>query len=229
MTELFKLDSVSVSFGPIAALTACSLRIQAGDRLALVGANGSGKSTLLRCLHGLIQPPKGRIDRDANARQAMLFQRPYLLRASVQNNIALGLWLGGMPWRQARADALQALARVGLAELAPRNAKALSGGQQQRVALARAWALKPQVLLLDEPTSSLDPTAKREVERLMAEFSDAGMTLIFSSHNLGQVKRLASRVIYLEHGRLVADLPTAAFFGGPLPPAAAHFLKGELV
>ena len=229
MTPLFKLDSVSVSFGPIAALTDCSLRIQAGDRLALVGANGSGKSTLLRCLHGLIQPPKGRIDRDANARQAMLFQRPYLLRASVQNNIALGLWLGGMPWRQARADALQALARVGLAELAPRNAKALSGGQQQRVALARAWALKPQVLLLDEPTSSLDPTAKREVERLMAEFSDAGMTLIFSSHNLGQVKRLASRVIYLEHGRLVADLPTAAFFGGPLPPAAAHFLKGELV
>ena len=228
MTPLFKLDSVSVSFGPIAALTACSLRIQAGDRLALVGANGSGKSTLLRCLHGLIQPLQGHIERDANARQAMLFQRPYLLRASVQNNIALGLWLKGVPWRQARADALQALARVGLAELAPRNAKALSGGQQQRVALARAWALKPQVLLLDEPTSSLDPTAKREVERLMAEFSSAGMTLIFSSHNLGQVKRLASRVIYLEHGRLIADLPTAAFFGGPLPPAAAHFLKGEL-
>ena len=229
MTQLFKLDSVSVSFGPIAALTACSLRIQAGDRLALVGANGSGKSTLLRCLHGLIQPLQGHIEQDANARQAMLFQRPYLLRASVQNNIALGLWLKGVSWRQARADALQALARVGLAELAPRNAKALSGGQQQRVALARAWALKPQVLLLDEPTSSLDPTAKREVERLMAEFSDAGMTLIFSSHNLGQVKRLASRVIYLEHGRLIADLPTAAFFGGPLPPAAAHFLKGELV
>ena len=228
MTPLFKLDSVSVSFGPIAALTDCSLRIQAGDRLALVGANGSGKSTLLRCLHGLIQPLQGHIERDANARQAMLFQRPYLLRASVQNNIALGLWLKGVPWRQARADALQALARVGLAELAPRNAKALSGGQQQRVALARAWALKPQVLLLDEPTSSLDPTAKREVERLMAEFSSAGMTLIFSSHNLGQVKRLASRVIYLEHGRLIADLPTAAFFGGPLPPAAAHFLKGEL-
>lgn len=228
MMQLFKLDSVSVSFGPIAALTDCSLRIQAGDRLALVGANGSGKSTLLRCLHGLIQPLQGHIERDANARQAMLFQRPYLLRASVQNNIALGLWLKGVPWRQARADALQALARVGLAELAPRNAKALSGGQQQRVALARAWALKPQVLLLDEPTSSLDPTAKREVERLMAEFSDAGMTLIFSSHNLGQVKRLASRVIYLEHGRLIADLPTAEFFGGPLPPAAAHFLKGEL-
>jgi len=229
MTPLFQLDSVSVSFGQIPALTDCSLAVQAGDRLALVGANGSGKSTLLRTLHGLVRPLKGEVHRDRHARQAMLFQRPHLLRASVQNNVALGLWLRGVPWRQAQADALQALARVGLADLAPRNARALSGGQQQRVALARAWALKPQVLLLDEPTSSLDPTAKREVERLMAEFSDAGMTLIFSSHNLGQVKRLASRVIYLEHGRLIADLPTAAFFGGPLPPAAAHFLKGELV
>jgi tungstate transport system ATP-binding protein len=229
MTPLFKLDAVSVSFGPIAALTGCSLRVQQGDRLALVGANGSGKSTLLRTLHGLVRPVKGEIEHDRSARQAMLFQRPHLLRTSVLNNVALGLWLKGVPWRQAKADALQALARVGLADLAPRNARALSGGQQQRVALARAWALKPQVLLLDEPTSSLDPTAKREVERLMAEFSDAGMTLIFSSHNLGQVKRLASRVIYLEHGRLMADLPTAAFFGGPLPPAAAHFLKGEMV
>jgi tungstate transport system ATP-binding protein len=228
MTPLFKFDAVSVSFGPIAALTGCSLQVQPGDRLALVGANGSGKSTLLRTLHGLVQPVQGQVRHDRSARQAMLFQRPHLLRASVQNNVALGLWLRGVPWRQARFDALRALARVGLAELAPRNAKALSGGQQQRVALARAWALKPQVLLLDEPTSSLDPTAKREVERLMAEFSDAGMTLIFSSHNLGQVKRLASRVIYLEHGRLIADLPTAVFFGGPLPAAAAHFLKGEL-
>jgi tungstate transport system ATP-binding protein len=229
MTPRFKLDSVSVSFGPIAALIDCSLQVHPGERLALVGANGSGKSTLLRTLHGLVRPLEGQVQHDRSARQAMLFQRPYLLRASVQNNVALGLWLRGVPWRQARSDALQALARVGLAELAPRNAKALSGGQQQRVALARAWALKPQVLLLDEPTSSLDPTAKREVERLMTEFSDAGMTLIFSSHNLGQVKRLASRVIYLEHGRLIADLSNQAFFQGQLPMAAAQFLKGEMV
>jgi tungstate transport system ATP-binding protein len=170
----------------------------------------------------------GSFKRHADVRTAMLFQRPYLLRASVRSNVALGLWLNGTPWQQARAQALQALERVGLADLAGRNARALSGGQQQRVALARAWALKPQVLLLDEPTSSLDPTAKREVERLMAEFSEAGMTLIFSSHNLGQVKRLASRVIYLEHGHLLADLPTEAFFNGPLPLAAETFLKGEL-
>jgi len=229
MTQLFNLHSVSVRFGPVNALTACTLRIQAGERLALVGSNGSGKSTMLRTLHGLIRPVSGSCQQDAQARQAMLFQRPYMLRASVLHNVALGLWLGGLPWKQAGEQALQALERVGLADLARRNAKALSGGQQQRVALARAWACKPQVLLLDEPTASLDPTAKREVERLMAEFSEAGMTLIFSSHNLGQVKRLASRVIYLEQGQLVADLPTEAFFHGPLPPAAASFLRGELV
>ena len=228
MTPLFDLQAVSVQFGPVSALTACTLRVKAGERLALVGANGSGKSTLLRTLHGLIRPASGGFQHDAQARQAMLFQRPYMLRASVLNNVALGLWLGGVPWKLAKPQALRALERVGLADLAGRNAKALSGGQQQRVALARAWACKPQVLLLDEPTASLDPTAKREVERLMAEFSDAGMTLIFSSHNLGQVKRLASRVIYLEQGHLVADLPTEAFFNGPLPAAAALFLKGEL-
>ncbi|MDB5742916.1 MAG: amino acid transporter ATP-binding protein family [Polaromonas sp.] len=228
MTLLYHLDGVSVNFGRVQALGDCTLRVAAGDRLALVGANGSGKSTLLRALHGIVPPASGHFARDPLVRQAMLFQRPYMLRASVLNNVALGLWLQGVPWQASRLQAMQALARVGLGELARRNAKALSGGQQQRVALARAWALKPGVLLLDEPTASLDPAAKREVERLMAEFAAAGMTLIFSSHNLGQVKRLSSRVVYLERGRLVADLPTADFFNGPLPAAAEAFLKGEL-
>ena len=228
MMPMFSLDSVSVNFGHVQALRRCTLRINAGERLALVGSNGSGKSTLLRTLHGLITPAEGRLQQEARLRQAMLFQRPYMLRASVLQNVALSLWLRGVAWKPAKAQALQALERVGLAELAGRHAKALSGGQQQRVALARAWAFKPQVLLLDEPTSSLDPAAKRDVERLMAEFAGDGMTLIFSSHNLGQVKRLASRVLYLEQGQLVADLPKARFFNGPLPPAAAHFLKGEL-
>lgn len=228
MTQVFNLQGIGVRFGQVHALSDCSLRIKAGERLALVGANGSGKSTLLRTLNGLVRPVSGSFQHDVQARQAMLFQRPYMLRASVLNNVALGLWLGGVRWQEAKAQALAALERVGLEHLATRNAKALSGGQQQRVALARAWALRPQVLLLDEPTASLDPTAKREVERLMAEFADAGMTLIFSSHNLGQVKRLASRVIYLEQGRLLADLPTADFFNGPTPAEAEAFLKGEL-
>jgi tungstate transport system ATP-binding protein len=243
VSPVVSLTQASVHFGHSAsvvrALSGLNLSIQAGERVALVGANGCGKSTLLRLLHGLAQATAGHVVRAPGVRQAMLFQRPHLLRMSVQSNIALGLWLGGKPWAQAKSLALHALARVGLAELALRQARKLSGGQQQRVAMARAWAQNAQVLLLDEPTASLDPHAKREVEALIAEFANGqghaggGMTLIFASHNLGQVKRLASRVIYLEHGQVLADLPVADFFSGPLLqsqyPAAHLFVKGELV
>lgn len=230
------LRQVTVRYGRVQALDQITLRIAPGERVALVGANGSGKSTLLRVLNGLAVA-NGGFQCNAGMRQAMLFQRPHMLRTSAQNNVALALWLRGTRWREARLQALAALQRVGLRDIAAQNARTLSGGQQQRVALARAWALRPDVLLLDEPTASLDPHAKREVEALMADFADshgaAGpahpVTMVFSSHNLGQVKRLASRVIYLEHGRLVADLPVHDFFNGPLPEAARLFVKGELV
>jgi tungstate transport system ATP-binding protein len=229
--EVYRIVSAEVRFGRVAALNGISLAVQSGERIALVGSNGSGKSTLLRLLHGLVAPSSGQVHHNAAQAQAMLFQRPYMLRTSALNNVALGLWLRGRRWRDAQAQALMALERVGLADLAGRGAKTLSGGQQQRLALARAWVLQPQVLLLDEPTASLDPHAKREVEGLLAELS-TGMTLVFASHNLGQVKRLATRVIYLEHGRILADLPTADFFEGPLLqmqyPAAHLFVKGEV-
>ena len=238
---LFDLDRVRVRLGPVDALQDVSVRLRHGERVALVGANGCGKSTLLRLLNGLLQPVGGRIVRDAAARQALLFQRPHMLRTTVRNNIALGLWLGGLGWADARTRAAQALERVGMADLAGRNAKTLSGGQQQRLALARAWASRPDVLLLDEPTASLDPRAKHDVESLVAEFTagalaDGGrqgpVSLVFASHNLGQVKRLATRVIYLEQGRVLADLPVDQFFNGPLLqleyPAANLFVKGEL-
>ncbi len=239
LRPVFALSGASVHFGakasPVRALSDVSLSVAPGERVALVGANGCGKSTLLRLMHKLAAPSAGQITVDPAQRQAMLFQKPHLLRLTVQANIALGLWLRGTPWGKAKDLALSALARVGLSELAQRNARQLSGGQQQRVAMARAWALKPQVLLLDEPTASLDPHAKREVEALMEEFASGAdaMTLIFASHNLGQVKRLASRVIYLEHGRVLADLPVSDFFGGTLLqqqyPAAHLFVKGESV
>ena len=238
---LMDLQGVDVRFGRVHALTGVTLRIAPGERVALVGANGSGKSTLLRVLHGLVPASAGHCHTAPARQQAMLFQRPHMLRTSAQNNVALALWLRGSRWADARAQALAALHRVGLQSIALQNARTLSGGQQQRVALARAWALRAEVLLLDEPTSSLDPHAKREVEALMAEFalshepghakraSAQPVTMVFSSHNLGQVKRLASRVVYLEHGRLVADLPVHDFFNGPLPEAARLFVKGELV
>ena len=231
MTALLHLSGVDVRFGAVQALRGVHLAVARGERVALIGANGCGKSTLLRVLHGLIAPAAGTMRRDGTLREAMVFQRPFMLRASALHNVALAQWIRGTRWAQAREQARQALGRVGLADLADRDARTLSGGQQQRLALARAWSLSPELLLLDEPTSSLDPHAKREVEALMADFAASGMTLVFASHNLGQVKRLATRVVYLEGGRLLADLPVRDFFDGPLRETSREaelFVKGEL-
>ena len=233
------LEAVSVRLGAQAALTDVSLRICAGERVALLGSNGSGKSTLLRTLHGLLTPTQGQVLHAAGVRQAMLFQKPHLMRLSALNNVALGLWLDRarrMRWADAKALAQLALQRVGLLSVAQQNGRQLSGGQQQRLALARAWAIQPDVLLLDEPTASLDPHAQREVESLMADFAtrqERPLTLVWASHNLGQVKRLADRVVYLEGGRVLADLPAIDFFNPAVlalhSPAAHAFVQGELL
>jgi tungstate transport system ATP-binding protein len=232
---LVTLQGAAVHFGTTVALQAVDLTLHRGDRLALVGANGSGKTTVLRLLHGLLQPGAGtRVQQPLQpegraARAAMVFQKPFLLNLPVAWNVRIGLWLQGVPARERQQRCHEALARVGLASLAARPARALSGGQQQRLALARAWALRPDILFLDEPTASLDPSAKREVEALMADFADEGVTLVFSTHNLGQAKRLSTRVAYLEGGQLLDCRATERFFtDADLPEAARQFLKGEL-
>jgi tungstate transport system ATP-binding protein len=236
MTILFDLKQITVRYGQVEALKTLDLQISQGQRLALIGANGSGKSTLLRVLNGLVAKElSGQITTQKDVRQAMLFQRPHMLRMTVLGNVAMGLWLKGVPWAAAKTGALDALERVGLQAEAARPAKALSMGQQQRVAFARALAQQPNVLLLDEPTASMDPHAKREVEALMQAFASSPneevMTLIFASHNLGQVKRLATHVAYLEHGKLLAHLPVDDFFDAEklrsISPAADAFTKGE--
>jgi len=228
-----QLQGVDVQFGAHFALTQIDLNVYAGERVAFVGANGSGKSTLLRVIHGVLPVSSGQVHWQPGVQQAMVFQRPHMLRTSVVKFVALALWLRDVPWRAAKEQAMQALHQVGLQDIAGRNAKTLSGGQQQRLAFARALAVHPQCMLLDEPTSSLDPHAKREVERIMEHWiAENSATLLFSSHNLGQVKRLASRVIYLESGRILADLPTEQFFQQPLEkshPEAHLFLRGERV
>lgn len=232
-TRVLQLEGMSVRLGGQVVLHGLDLTLHRGESVALVGANGSGKSTLLRTLHGLCAPSQGQAQVLPGLRRTMLFQRPYVLRLSVLGNVRLGLWLAGTPWRHTRVRAAQALQRVGLAARGAEPARTLSGGQQQRLALARAWALSPDVLLLDEPTASLDPHAKREVEALMHSLAEPHTTLVFASHNLGQVKRLASRVLYLEAGRVLADLPVTQFFDPDVlrqVSEPAHlFLKGESV
>ncbi|MBC7733990.1 MAG: ATP-binding cassette domain-containing protein [Bacteriovorax sp.] len=232
---LLRVRDASVRFGGVQALRGVTLQVNRGDFIALVGANGSGKTTLLRLLHGLLACEGERELLDAQALQVMVFQRPFMLRLSVWHNVLLALWLAprfaltprmGRAERSARAS--EALQRVGLGALRERPARALSGGEQQRLALARAWAVQPQVMFLDEPTASLDPSAKREIETLLEGFRADGLTLVMSTHNLGQAKRLATRVVYLDRGELRLDLPTARFFADHVDGRADLFLKGEL-
>ncbi len=224
-----RLGNVSMYLGKVPALRGVTLSLAVGERVALVGANGSGKSTLLRVVHGLLTPQTGAVQRDAALRQAFVFQRPFVMRASVLCNVALAAWLRGVPWAQAKDQAKVALHDAGLLDLLHRQARSLSGGQQQRLAFARALVGRPDVLLLDEPTASLSPQAKHEVEALMQQCATRGITLVFASHNLGQVKRLASRVICLDTGVVVADKSTHDFFNLPLPDAAQRFIQGESV
>lgn len=225
---IVRVKNASVYFGHVRALRTANLEVRRGDFIALIGANGSGKTTLLRLLHGMLAFQGERQVLDPLARQVMVFQRPFMLRLSAWNNLRLALWLAGVPRAERAQRALQALARVGLTDLRHRPARALSGGEQQRLALARAWSIRPHILFLDEPTASLDPSAKKEIEALLAGFAAEGLTLVMSTHNLGQAKRLATRVVYLERGDVLVDAPTEEFFNDHVNGRADLFLKGEL-
>jgi tungstate transport system ATP-binding protein len=246
--SLVALEGVSVRFGAQTALDGVDFAVRRGEIVALVGANGSGKTTLLRLLHGVVAHA-GERRIAPGLRHAMVYQRPFLLHLSALRNLQIGLWLADRAAaRESRGElasargttpppsssderrerARAALARVGLEALASRSARALSGGEQQRLALARGWATKPELLLLDEPTSSLDPAARVDVEALLAGFAADGMTLVFSTHDLAQARRLATRIVHLEGGRIDADLATADFVRAAAEGGLDPFLSGEL-
>ncbi|MGG5890043.1 ATP-binding cassette domain-containing protein [Falsiroseomonas sp. HC035] len=213
-------------------LTAVDLAIQAGPPTLIIGPNGAGKSVLLRLLHGLLVPSAGRIiwaGPAAARRQAMVFQRPVLLRRSVLANAIYPLKLAGVAAAARQALARAALEMVGLAALAQQPARSLSGGEQQRLALARAAALAPEVLFLDEPCASLDPSATRAVETIVATLVARGTKIVMTTHDLGQARRLAGEMLFLHRGRLLEQTPADAFFSRPATPEAAAFLRGELV
>ena len=217
-----RLDAVSF----LHVIPPLSLELQAGPSTIILGANGAGKSVLMRLMHGLLAPSSGQVSWGGAGRQAMVFQRPVMLRRSALANVVYALELAGV--RDADGQAREALKEVGLAHLAQRPARVLSGGEQQRLALARAWALHPEVLFLDEPTANLDPSATREIETLIRAFDAAGTKIIMSTHNLGQARRLGDEVLFIHRGRLVERAPVEEFFRQPVSPEAAAFIKGEL-
>ena len=201
-----------------------SIDIEAGPSTVILGANGAGKSVLMRLMHGLLAPTSGRIAWNSPGRQAMVFQHPVMLRRSALANVAYALRVAGRD----ESPAMEALKEVGLAHVAHRPARVLSGGEQQRLALARAWALHPEVLFLDEPTASLDPSATREIETVIRAFDAAGTKIVMATHNLGQARRLGDEVIYLHQGRVVERASVEKFFAQPATAEAAAFIKGEL-
>jgi len=227
------LDKVSVTARSVTLLDRVSLIVSAGAPTVLIGPNGAGKTTLLRVMAGLLRPAAGTIDwagrPSAPARRAIVFQRPVMLRRSAASNLRFALNAAGVPRGQHDGRINELLAMVGLTGLEQRPARRLSGGEQQRLALARGLARDPSVLLLDEPTASLDPAATKSIEDIVRAVAARGTKIVMSTHDLGQARRLASDVILLHRGQLIETGPAASFFAAPRSDAAKKFIAGELL
>jgi tungstate transport system ATP-binding protein len=228
------LDGVSRQAGATTILDGVTLSIRPGGPTLIVGPNGAGKTSLLRLCMGLDRPDAGRITWGGRAdsgpqRRAFVFQRPIMLRRSVAANVDYALKQAGVVRGERAARIRELLARVGLADLAERPARKLSGGEQQRLALARALARDPEIMFLDEPTASLDPAATRAVEDIVLRTAQAGIKIVMSTHDLGQVRRLASDVVFLVRGQVRERSPVIDFLDHPATPEAAAFLRGDLV
>ncbi|KAF4516579.1 hypothetical protein B566_EDAN003326 [Ephemera danica] len=198
----------------------------------VLGPNGAGKTVLLRLIAGLLLPDGGGIDWAGqprpSGRLAMVFQQPMMLRLSVFANVEFALHPQGLRMEERQKRTTEVLARVGLGDRARDCARLLSGGERQRLALARAWVMRPRLLLLDEPTASLDPSATEQVERIIREIRTDGAKVLMTTHNLGQATRLADEIIFLADGRVQEHAPTQRFFARPQSLPAKAFLQGEL-
>ncbi len=234
--NLYQLRDIQHHYGERTILDLPALDIQRGEVLAIVGPSGSGKSTLLRLLQFLEAPTAGsitfdgitissRVALDTRRRVATVFQHPVLLDRSVFDNVAYGLRLRGE--RDATERIMGALDRVGLRDYARSRARTLSGGEAQRVALARAIVLRPDALLLDEPTANLDPYNVSVIEDLIRTHDT--LTMVLVTHNVFQAKRLADRVGLLLNGRLIDLASTDQFFNAPTDPRTRAFVNGEMV
>ena len=221
---------VRVARGDATLLAHVDVTIPADQRTFILGPNGSGKSTLLRVLHGLQHPTSGEVLwGESTARppgQAMVFQRPVMLRRSAAANVRYALALSGIRGAEAERRIDDALREVGLGHLKGRAARALSGGEQQRLALARAWALAPEVLFLDEPTASLDPAATRAVEDIVRDIHGIGTTIVMTTHNLAQAKRISDMVGFFLMGKLVEYGEALQLFEAPERAETAEYVNG---
>ena len=212
------------------------LTLTSGGITVIMGPNGAGKSLLLRLLHGVLAPSGGSIRWGGQAlnlavrkRQAMVAQKPVLLRRTVAANLDFALSLCGLSAQQRCQRRRDLMVQTGLSALAGQPARALSGGEQQRLALARALAGEPEVLLMDEPTASLDPASTAMIEDIAGEAHRTGTKVIFVTHDSAQARRLGGEVVFMHRGKVVEHTPGKQFFNRPASQAARNFLEGKLV
>ncbi len=233
-----RFEQVVYEVGGKRLIDGLDLTLEAGPLSVILGPNGAGKSLTLRLAHGLIRPTGGRVlwqNRKLDGagrgprRQAMVFQKPVLLRRSVAANLDYALAVHKVNGAERRRRRAEALERTGLTAYARQAARTLSGGEQQRLAMARAWALRPQVLFLDEATASLDPAATAAIEEIVRAMHAEGCKIVMTTHDLGQARRLADEVIFLNRGRALEQAPAARFFAQPASQAARDYLAGKLV
>jgi general L-amino acid transport system ATP-binding protein len=240
---LVRLQNVAKSFGATEVLRDISFEVAAHEKVVICGRSGSGKSTLLRCINGLEHHDAGAIEvagiavssnrralEDVRRRVGMVFQSFNLFAhlTSLENCTLAPISVRSLSAQEARSEALKILERVHVASLADRYPSELSGGEQQRVAIARALCMHPQVMLFDEPTSSLDPVMVQEVLDVIAELASEGMTTICVTHELNFARRLADRVIFMDGGRIEEMGSPSQFFATPRSPKLKEFLQQEL-
>lgn len=235
MGGTYELDDVSKNYGRIAALEDLTVRIGGGPT-AVLGYSGAGKTTLLKILAGLEMPSRGTIRykdteiTEKNVRSlrravTMLFQEPVSFNRSVLENVAYGLRIRGVSKEEATRRASETLVSVRLKGFESRKATKLSGGEQQRVALARALVLEPEVLLLDEPTSNLDPANAAVIMEVIQEYAKKGLVVV-STHNFLHVRRLTRWAIYLEKGRILETGATIDLLNSPKEEGTRRFING---
>jgi tungstate transport system ATP-binding protein len=228
------LVELRILAGPVTILDGITLKLDAGLPTVLIGPNGAGKTTLLRAAMGLLRPTSGLVtwagrEHAAPTRRAILFQRAAMLRRTAADNIRYALAAAKVPRARREGRVAELLADVGLTGLERRPARRLSGGEQQRLALARALARDPDLLILDEPTASLDPAATKAIEDIVRKISTHGVKVVMSTHDLGQARRVAGDVVLLHRGRLIENTPAAEFFVSPHTDEGRKFIAGELL
>ena len=240
MAEQLRLEGVEKSFGKVPVLRGIDLAVEEHEVVCLIGASGSGKSTLLRCVNLLEPIDAGRIliggevvtrpgiDENATRRRVgIVFQAFNLFpHMSVLDNVTLGPRKAlRLPRAEAETRALELLGRFGLADRARDYPDRLSGGQQQRVAIVRALAMRPELLLLDEVTSALDPELVAEVLNVVRELAAGGMTMLIATHEMGFAREVAARVCFLDEGVILESGPPEQIFSAPREPRTQQFLQ----